>query len=89
MVSSQESQGCDQFKAAIAEFGIELVEKEPDQSQTAVEALAKKYGRIAPREVEEVFGLNAEEAERMFDSLVESGALVRQEAGTGSMYLAV
>jgi len=79
----------DQFTAAISDLGVELEEKKLDQSQSTVEAFARKYGRIAPREIEETFGITAEEAKSLLDSLVEEGGLVKRGAGTGRMYVVV
>jgi len=48
---------------------------------------ARKYGKVAPREVSEVFSLKMSEARDRLDQLVSAGRLRKQRAGTGWFYL--
>jgi putative protein-disulfide isomerase len=48
---------------------------------------AHKYGKVAPREVSEVFSLNMGEARERLDQLVTEGRLSKQKAGSGWFYL--
>jgi len=48
---------------------------------------ARKYGKVAPREVSEVFSLKMSEARERLDQLVSDGRLSKQQAGSGWFYL--
>ena len=48
---------------------------------------ANKYGKVAPREVSEVFSLNMGDARERLEQLVSEGRLTRQQAGSGWFYL--
>ena len=50
-------------------------------------AFARKYGKVAAREVAEVFSLKISEARERLDRLASEGRLKKQKAGNGWFYL--
>lgn len=50
---------------------------------------ARKYGKVAAREVAEVFALKMSDSRERLDRLVSEGKLHKQEAGSGWLYMTV
>jgi len=68
--------------------GERLTPNEIVADDDSIVGFAHKYGKVAPREVSEVFTLNMSEARERLDRLVSEGRLKRQKAGSGFFYLA-
>lgn len=70
------------FEKALTQAAPDLAEHDP----RPLAAFVAEYGRVAPREVAEVYGLGTEEAADELDALVDAGELRREPAGNGALY---
>jgi putative protein-disulfide isomerase len=70
------------FEKALTQAAPDLTEHDPRPLSTFVAA----HGRVAPREVAEVYGHGTEEAATELDALVADGELTREPAGNGTLY---
>ncbi|MDO8736081.1 MAG: DsbA family protein [Thermoleophilia bacterium] len=68
--------------------GDRLTPREIVADDESIVGFAHKYGKVAPREVSEVFTLNMSEARERLDRLTSEGRLKKQKAGSGFFYLA-
>lgn len=67
--------------------GDRLKPREIVADDESIVGFARKYGKVAPREVSEVFSLKMSEARERLDRLVSEGKLSKQQAGSGWFYL--
>ncbi|MBI5871037.1 MAG: DsbA family protein [Actinobacteria bacterium] len=67
--------------------GDRLKPRELTADDDSILEFAHKYGKVAPREVSEVFSLKMSEARERLDRLVGEGRLRKQQAGSGWFYL--
>jgi len=67
--------------------GDELVARELNPTKENILAFVGKYGKVAVREVGELFMIAFGDAREKLDALVEEGKLERQQAGNGVFYL--
>jgi predicted ArsR family transcriptional regulator len=68
-------------------MGETLAKRESMPTEANILAFVHKYGKVAAREVGELFMLALGDAREKLDRLVETGQLRRQEAGNGAFYL--
>jgi predicted DsbA family dithiol-disulfide isomerase len=68
-------------------MGETLAKRESMPTEANILAFVNKYGKVAAREVGELFMLALGDAREKLDRLVETGQLRRQEAGNGAFYL--
>ena len=85
--------GYNRFPAFAAVFdslvGEPLIKHRITISEEAVLGFTNKYGSAATREVVEVFGVSAAEADVILHELVSKGQIEAQPAGTGTLYRAL
>lgn len=67
--------------------GGDLMRHEPELSDESILAFMDKYGKVAVREVGELYLIPLKEAQEHLDRLVEAGKLEKQQAGNGWFYL--
>lgn len=67
--------------------GDELVAHEPKPTADNIVAFVEKYGKVATREVGELFTIAFGDAREKLDRLVDEGRLDRRQAGNGWFYL--
>ncbi|MHB9111040.1 MAG: DsbA family oxidoreductase [Thermoleophilia bacterium] len=67
--------------------GDRLKTREIVADDGSIVEFAHKYGKVAPREVSEVFSLKMSETRDRLDRLVSEGGLRKQQAGSGWFYL--
>lgn len=67
--------------------GDRLKRREIVADDDGIVEFARRYGKVAPREVSEVFSLKMSEARERLDQLVVDGRLKKQQAGSGWFYL--
>ncbi|MHB8793118.1 MAG: DsbA family oxidoreductase [Thermoleophilia bacterium] len=67
--------------------GDRLKPREITADDDSIVEFARKYGKVAPREVSEVFSLKMSEARDQLDRLVSEGRLRKQQAGSGWFFL--
>jgi predicted DsbA family dithiol-disulfide isomerase len=67
--------------------GDRLKPREITADDESILEFVRKYGKVAPREVSEVFSLNMSEARDRLDRLAAEGSLRKQQAGSGWFYL--
>jgi len=76
------------FERAFRELaGDALVRKMLDGSEQAILAFVRKYGKVATREVAEVFDLSDREADERLRGLESEGRIQRVAAGNGCFWL--
>lgn len=68
--------------------GEKLVRLELDVSKESVRAFVAKYGKVATKEVCEVFGVGPEQANEVLEALLREGAISKVVAGNGFFWLA-
>lgn len=68
--------------------GGDLQQRNIDVDENNILAFVRKYGKVAPKEVAEVFNLTLESAMEWLSQLKGKGFLKEQKAGNGFFYLA-
>jgi predicted DsbA family dithiol-disulfide isomerase len=77
------------FEAAFRRLAKDpLTSAELEPSQENILSLVRRYGRVAPREVAEVFELPMPSVDESLRQLVVSGEIVEKKVGNGAFYLA-
>lgn len=66
--------------------GEELAARQPVADDESIVSFARRYGKVAPREVAEVFSLDAGEADQRLRRLAGEGMLSLRPAGNGAFY---
>lgn len=59
----------------------------PTTSKYSIVAFVRKYGKVAPKEISEVFGLDKNDTDKYLASLLSDGSLRKREAGNGFFLL--
>jgi putative protein-disulfide isomerase len=76
------------FEKVLEEMGAgEIKRREPELSDENVVAFVEKYGKVAVREVGELYLIPLTEAAQRLDRLVDERKLAKQQAGNGWFYL--
>jgi len=68
--------------------GDELQPRNIEVGENSILAFVRKYGKVAPKEVAEVFNLTRESAMELLSQLKGKGSLKKQTAGNGFFYSA-
>lgn len=75
------------FELALKELGGgDYRPRNIEADETGILAFVRRYGKVAPREVAEVFNITPESATERLSRLKEKGLLREQKAGNGSFY---
>ena len=67
--------------------GDRLMAREISSSDDEITAFVRRHGKVAVREVAEVFSLKMSEARERLDRLADTGELEKRQAGNGWFYL--
>jgi hypothetical protein len=78
----------DEFARVFSEAGGGAVRTAfPVASKDSILAFARKYNKVAPKEIAEVFGLSNKDVDGYLTSLLSDGSLRKEEAGNGFFLL--
>lgn len=81
-------QGFESFESVFRRLtGDELKPVKISVSEKTIHAFIKKYGKVAPKEVSEVFDLTIDSALEWLKKLRESGLITEKKVGNGSFFL--
>ena len=81
-------QGFREFEQAFAAIaGNRLTQRPIARSDRSILDFIRKYGKVAPREIAEVFSISIADAESWLERLLEERLLARRKAGNGWFYL--